>query len=55
MSAPTTRRGQLANAAIAVLSDRKGFDWWWDDLDADIRREIKVELGKALEKAAVAP
>jgi len=44
----TTTARKLANVAIDVLCDRKGFDWWWDDLSSDIRHEIKRELGREL-------
>jgi hypothetical protein len=40
----------LADVAIRVLSDRKGFDWWWEDLDTDIQEDIKQELREALEE-----
>lgn len=29
---------------IRVLDGRKGFDWWWDDLDGEIRDDIVAEL-----------
>lgn len=33
-----------AEAAVSnvfwVLHRRKGFDWWWDDLDEDVQAEI---------------
>ena len=34
----------IVNAVLMELEGRKGFDWWWDDLDEDIRQEITDEL-----------
>lgn len=31
---------------IAELSDRGGFDGWWDSIDSDIQDEIKNDLRK---------
>lgn len=33
--------------AIQGLTDRKGFDHWWDELDEDLHDEIFAELAKA--------
>lgn len=33
---------------IVFFSGRKGFDWWWDDLDEDIQQEILDELDELL-------
>lgn len=38
-----------AEKILAKLSDRKGFDWWWDDLDADIQDEIRQEIADTIE------
>lgn len=35
---------------IDALSDRKGFDWWWDDLDPDIQAEIVAELDHLIDQ-----
>ena len=29
-----------AQAAVGVLSGRKGFDWWWGELDGELTTEI---------------
>jgi hypothetical protein len=29
---------------IELLSDRRGFDGWWEDIDEDIQNEIKEEM-----------
>jgi hypothetical protein len=34
----------VVDAVLNDLEDRSGFDWWWDDIDPDIREEIKAEL-----------
>jgi hypothetical protein len=30
----------VVEAVLDELRNRKGFDWWWDDLDEDIQVEI---------------
>ena len=47
MSAETPPLSKAAAIVAAVLRDlegRKGFDWWWHDIDEDIREEIRAEL-----------
>lgn len=31
----------VVGAVLAELSSRKGFDWWWHDIDAEIQEEIE--------------
>lgn len=31
-------------AVIDLLDGRKGFDWWWADVDPEIQAEIIEEL-----------
>lgn len=35
---------KIVKAVITDLSDRSGFDHWWDDIDSGIRAEIRREL-----------
>ena len=30
----------LTAGIIDVLRDRKGFRWWWDDIDEEIQQDI---------------
>lgn len=43
---------QLANAMIDVLHRRKGFDWWWENCDAEARASIKREIGREVRRLA---
>lgn len=38
----------LVYNCLATLKGRKGFDWWWDELDEELQEEIKQELFKEL-------
>lgn len=42
----------IVDAVLRELEGRKGFDWWWDDLDADIQKEIRLALRDAVQDAA---
>lgn len=46
------RAKRIARAVLRNLEGRKGFDWWWADVDADTRKEIRADLAEAIEKAA---
>lgn len=35
---------EIVMAILEELRSRKGFDWWWNDLDEGIQREIREEL-----------
>lgn len=35
---------KIAQAVLEELESRKGFDWWWDDLDALVQSEIEQVL-----------
>lgn len=35
----------LPDKIIEVLCNRNGFDGWWDNLDSEIKDEIKNEIG----------
>lgn len=39
---------KAADAAFRVLEDRKGFDWWWEDLDEDLQEEIREAVTEAI-------
>lgn len=41
---PEIERQPIAQRVIDFLSDRKGFDHWWDNIDDDIQEEIIREL-----------
>lgn len=32
------------SAILAELRGRKGFDWWWHDIDPETKREIEDAL-----------
>jgi hypothetical protein len=38
----------IGRDVIRLLADRKGFDWWWDDLDAESRADIIKSLDQLL-------
>ena len=38
-----------AEAIIQYLSDRKGFDGFWDSIDDDIQEEIIDEIAEIIE------
>jgi len=39
---------QRAWRAYKVLNSRKGFDWWWHDIEDEIKNEIFDELKRAV-------
>ncbi len=43
----------LVDNSIAILSSRKGFDWWWDDIDpinqVEIIKEIEDLINESLQ------
>lgn len=42
---------KIVNAVLKDLNGRKGFDDWWDNIDLEIRREIRKELTGVVVKA----
>jgi len=40
---------EIVETLIANLRDRKGFKWWWDDIDNDVRDEITKSLESEVE------
>lgn len=40
--------GSFVKKMISALSDRGGFDGWWDGIDEDIKTEIVEELAEIL-------
>lgn len=42
---------KIGNDIIEAFKSRKGFDWWWDDLDSSLKSEIKMMIGRAAIKA----
>jgi hypothetical protein len=51
MSKATNPNTIVGKAIINVLLDRKGFDWWFEELEGPLRREIILAVGKAAIKA----
>lgn len=45
-----TKAYLLVNNLLSELNDRSGFDNWWDDLDTNIKLEIKEELANIILK-----
>ena len=41
---------EIARAVLKELKGRKGFDWWWDELDEDIKEEIETELALTVKR-----
>lgn len=41
---------RAVDAALKVLSDRGGFDGWWDCIDEDIQQEIREEMIDEVDK-----
>jgi hypothetical protein len=39
----------LTNSLIEKLNDRKGFDYWWDNIDTKTKKEIKEELKRTIQ------
>jgi hypothetical protein len=44
---------KIVNAVIRNLEDRSGFDWWWRDVDAKTRTEIRKSLAEDVRKVLV--
>jgi hypothetical protein len=45
------RAKAAAQAVLADLNDRGGFDHWWGEIDGATRREIGDDLAKVIDKA----
>jgi hypothetical protein len=45
-----TKAGKIVDRVLGELSGRKGFDWWWDELDPDIQVEISEALGALVDQ-----
>lgn len=43
------RSKTAGQAVIEVLAARKGFDWWWEDIDEENRQEILAELNEVVQ------
>jgi hypothetical protein len=41
---------QIVDALLHVLHDRKGFEWWWDEIGARNRAEIKRKMRQETRK-----
>ncbi|GAA0196928.1 MULTISPECIES: hypothetical protein [Bacillati] len=39
----------LEQAIVDELYARRGFDYWWDDIDEDVREEILEALAETIE------
>ncbi len=42
----------VARLVIKTLRDRKGFDWWWSEIDKDDRLDIIEEVGEVIARWA---
>lgn len=40
---------RILQAVLTDLHDRKGFDYWWDNIETSIQREAKKELQAKIE------
>lgn len=38
----------VADRILSLLNNRKGFDWWWDELDDEIQEEIRASIAWAI-------
>lgn len=47
---PATIETKHMNQILDFFSNKKGFDWWWEDIDGEIKSEIKRELKALLVK-----
>lgn len=43
-----TDANEITNIVFSALSDRKGFDDWFDQIDQELQTEIKAEIAEAL-------
>ncbi len=43
----------LVDNIIAILSARKGFDGWWNNIDDDIQEEIIDEIVALINKVRI--
>ncbi len=41
---------KIRDKVLEALGDRKGFDYWWDELDEDIQDEISGYLDQAIQE-----
>lgn len=41
---------KIVDAVLKELSDRKGFDYFWHNIDSDIKKEIKKTLATKVSK-----
>lgn len=39
-----------AQKIITALLKRKGFDWWWQDIDEENQEEITQELAEIIDE-----
>ena len=42
---------KIGNDIIEAFKNRKGFDWWYEDLDSNLKSEIKMMIGREAIKA----
>ncbi len=41
---------KIWRSIFAELYDRREFDWWWDDIDLDTKREIGRAMVEAIKR-----
>jgi hypothetical protein len=39
---------EASKKVLEFLSERKGFDWWFEEIDSQTKAEIKRKLGTLL-------
>lgn len=40
---------RIVETVLREFSSRKGFDWWWEDIDEDVQQEIREALTALIE------
>lgn len=40
---------KIYDAIIDNLNDRKGFDYWYHDIDEDVKAEMKADISEVIE------
>lgn len=51
MSNPERAAVSAAEKIIDNLEDRSGFDHWWGGIDAEVQREIQLEIASIIQDA----
>jgi hypothetical protein len=46
---------RVVAAVLTGLQDRRGFNYWWGEIDSDIQDEIREELVNVVEPIVAGP